>query len=273
MIKRAAILGIAIVVTLSISLSKTAYAENAVDYIIDTGSSGCVVNNLINIPEGYPPVPERTIWLGEIKGSWYEIGRKWGQKISKYINYGFDYRYPNKEEEYGARHVVEDMYRYEMKIQEFYAPFIEWMRGVADGAKNALEETQEGQYLSAYEKVLFLNVDTEFERHPNDSEHFPIELPPDTEKRLSALGSIRNKSVRLASAKPIRNDVVDDCSAIIVLPAATANGKLMHTHNNQQGGGFGVWANAFIAVLRGTNAPHTGPGVFLRPRATSSDFV
>ena len=207
MIKRNVILTtMSLVLVFTLFISMPAYSDSTVNYIIDSGSSGCVVRDLINIPEGYPPVPERAIWLGEIKGSWYEIGLKWGQKISKYIGYGFDYRYPSKENRYGPRHLVEDMYRYKMKIEEFYPPFIEWMKGVAHGGADALKQTQEGQYLSVFEKVLFLNVDTEFARHPNDANHFPIELPPDTEERLSALEARLSQSIILASANPIKDD-------------------------------------------------------------------
>ena len=53
----------------------------------------CPVHELIWVPKGYPKCPDHPIWLGVFEGSWYDIGKQFGQSegVRNYITPLFDY--------------------------------------------------------------------------------------------------------------------------------------------------------------------------------------
>jgi hypothetical protein len=46
---------------------------------VPSSDSYCSVADRIQVPPGFPKVKNRSIWLGQLKGSWYDIGRQYGE--------------------------------------------------------------------------------------------------------------------------------------------------------------------------------------------------
>jgi hypothetical protein len=45
---------------------------------------------LVSVPEGYPPLPSVARYLGELKGSWIDIGKQYGTRAGDLIVLVFD---------------------------------------------------------------------------------------------------------------------------------------------------------------------------------------
>ena len=196
----------------------------------------CPVHELIWVPEGYPKCPDHPIWLGVFEGSWYDIGRQYGESegVRNYITFVFDYWLGLALEGFtfsirglpvegggfeGVRiaqkglsfeEIVDILHTMEEQAKLYEPNFVEAMKGEADGAAEALAKSKYANELSDYEKVLFLNFAT-----------YPL----------------------LYALKP-----KEDCSCIAFLPPATANGKVIVGRNTQFGLNMGNYGLAYAAV-------------------------
>ncbi len=208
-------------------------SEVGVDYV---RGGTCPVHELIWVPEGYPRCPDHPIWLGVFEGSWYDIGRQYGESegIRRYITPVFDYWFglmlggytfslqglPLEQGGFeGVRSVQKGLDREELmhilhtmeEQAKLYEPnFVEAMKGEADGAAEALAKSKYANELTDYEKVLFLNFAT-----------YPL---------LYAL------------------EPKEDCSCIALLPPATTSGKVIVGRNTQFGLNMGNYTVAYAAV-------------------------
>ena len=207
--------------------------EHSIEYV---RGGTCPVHELIWVPEGYPKCPDHPIWLGVFKGSWYDIGKQYGESegIRKYITPVFDYWFgltlkgftfslkglPLEQGGFeGVRPVQKGLSLNELinilhtmeEQASLYEPnFVEAMKGEADGAAEALARSKYANELNDYEKVLFLNFAS-----------YPL---------LYAL------------------ELREDCSCIALLPPATASGKVIVGRNTQFGLNMGNYTVAYAAV-------------------------
>ena len=196
----------------------------------------CPIHELIEVPEGYPRCPDHPIWLGVLEGSWYDIGKQYGESegVRRYISPVFDYwlslalkgfTFLNQGvplEEGGFEKLsqaakglsfealVNLLHSMEEQANLYQPNFVEAMKGEADGAAEALARSKYANDLTDYEKVLFLNF----------------------------------SSYLLLYALQPR----EDCSCIAFLPPATANGKVVVGRNTQFGLNVGNYGVAYAAV-------------------------
>ncbi len=195
----------------------------------------CSVHELIQVPEGYPECPDHPIWLGVFEGSWYDIGKQYGESegVSKYITPVFDYWFglvreglmflrkpvPLEGGGFGGvgparkglsfEELMNILHTMEEQVNLYEPNFIEAMKGEADGAAHALAKSKYANELTDYEKVLFLNF------------------------AVQPLLYLEPK---------------EDCSCIALLPPATANGKVVVGRNTQWGCNMGNYTVAYAAV-------------------------
>lgn len=172
----------------------------------------CSVHALIKVPDGYPKCPERPIWLGVLEGSWYDIGKQYGESegVKKYIPFLFDYWYSIAAKNYSRDELVNILHTMEEHARLYEPNFVEAIRGEADGSAEALSKAHFNSELTHYEKALFINFYA-----------YPLYFVPQSQ---------------------------DDCSCIALLPSATAEDKVIVGRNTQYGLGIGNYGVAYAAV-------------------------
>ena len=248
--------------------------------------TGCSVHELIQVPAGYPKVSKKPIWLGTLKGSWYEIGKQYGEKVGSLARFVFDAPqcYPAILRRQGRKSLIEDLYRYEKRIKEWNPEHVDLVRGIGDGAAAELKNSKYADHLTNYEKALFLQCASPlFYRHPahderGTEEYFPIQIPKDSAYWLTSKDDQRvDKVLEGESAKLEENPWFShDCTAILALPKATSSSKLMVAHNTQFGFGVGCYLAAFI--VEPPKPAHkfwaiTIPGIFLNNKMMNDKGV
>jgi isopenicillin-N N-acyltransferase-like protein len=130
--------------------------------------------------------------LIEISGPPRERGRQYGQKAAGRIKKGTTHYFAQlKELSLDAKGVAELVRDYLPVIEAFEPSYIEEMRGIAEGADVPFED------------IVLLNARTEILKLAN----------PKIRARLKA------------------PDEPDGCTGLVALPAATANGRLIHAQN------------------------------------------
>jgi isopenicillin-N N-acyltransferase-like protein len=130
--------------------------------------------------------------LIEISGPPRERGRQYGQKAAGRIKKGTTHYFAQlKELSLDAKGVAELVRDYLPVIEEFEPSYIEEMRGIAEGADVPFED------------VVLLNARTEILKLAN----------PKIRARLKA------------------PDEPDGCTGVVVMPQASANGRLIHAQN------------------------------------------
>jgi len=208
--------------------------QERLEYGIEYVRGGtCPVHELIEVPVGYPKCPDHPIWLGVFEGSWYDIGKQFGESegVCRYITHVFDYwfglvskgvaflRGTGVDSALSLGTVpkgftLDDIRSILRTVEEqvnLYEPsFIQAMKGEAEGAAPALAKSKYASILTDYEKVLFLNFRSFFLLNATTYEH--------------------------------------DCSCIALLPPATADGKVIVGRNSQIGLDMGNYCVAYAAV-------------------------
>lgn len=252
----------------------------------DTVARGCTVHELIQVPPGYPKVPRIPPFLGVLKGSWYEIGKQYGEKAGYLARYVFDKSnfYKLMLKRHGYKNLVEDLYRYEKSIREWNPDYIDLMKGAGDGASAELNRSENAKDLTSYEKILFLNVYSPFAfRHPvgypdkKARENFPVQIPKESAYwKNAALRSIGPApQIQLAKLEAKLEFEEEDCTSIVALPKATTNGKIMLAGNTQSGFGIGNYTLAYVIEPPDGNRFWTStiPGFFMNLKGANEKGV
>lgn len=134
-------------------MKKLGYAGLAKKYIRNPRTGAC---------------PSKVRYLGELKGSWFEIGSAYAQKASDYIQYVFEDTYRHLENLYGLEHLLLDLYEYESSISSFSNQAKAFLKGVANGAKEIFSKSEYCDTFTDYMKVLMMCCRNElFFRHPS----------------------------------------------------------------------------------------------------------
>jgi hypothetical protein len=110
------------------------------------------------VAPGYPPYDAHPRYFGELKGSWYDIGKQYGQRAGDLIRYTYEGWY----DEILPRQKNNDAIRGYLREEEMYYSVLvpealELMRGMADGAKEDLDGSRYAGTMSNYEKILMIN--------------------------------------------------------------------------------------------------------------------
>ena len=183
-------------------------SESGIQYI---PGGRCPVADLIQVPKGFPKCPDRATWLGVFKGSWYDIGKQWGESkpIRDYIPYVFDFYFNVVNAKYKLPGVINTLHKIGDEIRLYNPVYMEMFEGAAAGASPALAKAKNADKMTDYEKILFLNAWPYFT--------FGYYAP-------------------------------HDCTQIALLPKATVDGKLIVGRNTQSGFGMGGYSFSYAAI-------------------------
>ena len=113
------------------------------------------------------PYEPRSRLLGEIEGSWYEMGQRVGAQAGDLVRRVSDVWWKEHIEKFGFNDTMRAMALYEAQIAALSADLIRFMQGIADGAAEELDKSPYAQASSHYHKVLNTNIfDAWSWRHP-----------------------------------------------------------------------------------------------------------
>lgn len=162
------------------------------------------------VAPGYPAYEAHPRYLGELSGSWHEIGRQYGERAGDLIRITFDGWYKDVLEVQGNNQAIID---YVHQEEAYYAALVpealELIQGIADGAKEDLDSSTYAKTMTNYEKVLMINS------------YFGLQAEPPSEKSAS-------------SGASSEGGVAPACSGAVILGAATKDGKTIHVSSEDQ---------------------------------------
>ncbi|MFH0848811.1 MAG: hypothetical protein V1857_04855 [archaeon] len=134
------------------------------------------------------PFPARARWLGELSGTWRDIGAEYGRKSGDYVRLVFDASFKSSQEKMELAHILSDLSRYAKQVQLLTPQALEFLNGIAEGASSELDKSPDADACSHLEKVLFLSFRNEFFfRHPTWP-HWPPQDRPSGCSALSVIG-------------------------------------------------------------------------------------
>ena len=204
------------------------------------------------VPEGFPPFESTTRYIGNLRGSWYEMGVQYGNRASDLINNVVDYMLYVSLDAYGEDHLREDLARHFKAIEDYSPQMVQFMSGIADGASK--EFSKYSRYpgvLSDIERVIMANALPEtIWMHPGDDLH-PHDASPikDRQKLNNMLGIEEDERDPTNIRTPI------GCTGMILhgkpngmLSSATADGETYLTQNMDAGYAPWTWNVAYVAT-------------------------
>jgi hypothetical protein len=173
-----------------------------------------------------PEYPDHVKDLGELEGSWFEMGAQYGERAGEYIRPVFDHFYSRLIGRFDEERLLTDIQRYEGSISLFSPPAVEFMKGMAEGASGALNRSPFSERFGDYEKILVIACGNEFEfRHPDP-------------KVRTISGAVEGK----------KNHGEEGCSSIAILgrEGGARGDETLVAHNND--GPFGAMYNVFYVA-------------------------
>jgi len=192
------------------------------------------VNRYLKAPD-MPEYPDHVKNLGEIEGTWHDMGAQYGERADDYVRAVFDHFYASLTNKIDIEHLLTDVRRYEQSISRFSPQAMEFMKGMATGASDALNRSPRCGHLGDYEKILIIGCGNEFEfRHPD----------PNVRTMSSTVGSERTRDIER-----------EECSSMAVLGkrGGALNEETILAHNND--GPFGAMYNvSYVANPNDTGA-------------------
>jgi hypothetical protein len=182
--------------------------------------------------KGSPLPPDRTQYIGILKGSWYEMGKQYGERSGDYARTVSDLWWKQECDYFGKSETLKAMKLYETQIKAFNPDLIDFMHGIAEGAakwlgKSVYADPENAFYASGYERVLSVNI-------YDDWNMFHPTLFPDGS---STFGGIAEPSISTGIAS---------CSAFAARGLATTDGKTIAAHNRHGPYDPRVYQQAYI---------------------------
>lgn len=142
----------------SVSLSEKSDDPDKISIILQDGAS--IVDRYHKLPDA-PEYPRHMPVL-TLSGTWYEMGKQYGQGAAGYIRTVFDGFYEKwAVKPFGNSYLKECLKKYDSQIQAFSPDMIDFMKGIADGAGRSLSLSKYKRNLTDYEKILFINLSSE----------------------------------------------------------------------------------------------------------------
>jgi hypothetical protein len=119
------------------------------------------------VSPGHPSYAPRARFLGELEGSWFDIGFHVGSQAGDLVRWVSDVWWKNHVEEWGFEDTMQALPLYEAQIEALDPGLIRFMQGVAEGAAEQLAKSPFAKDSSHYQKVLNTNIyDAWSWRHP-----------------------------------------------------------------------------------------------------------
>jgi hypothetical protein len=160
-----------------------------------------------DLAEGYPAYDPHPRYLGEISGSWYNMGRQYGERAADLIRMVYEGWY---RELIAIQGTPENMLGYLHEQQTYYEALLpeglEFMHGIAEGSGTELDASAFAHIMNNDQKILMINS------------YFGLQGPPP-----------KSETAMLAP-----DDGVHCCSGAIILGAATKDGKTIHVSSEDQ---------------------------------------
>jgi hypothetical protein len=158
---------------------------------------------------GYPNYEPHARYLGELRGSWGEIGEQYGERAGDLIRMVFEGWFSEVVQVQGSTQAVREYVRRQDQYYKALAPeALELMHGIARGAKAELDRSAYADIMTHEEKILVINS------------YFGLKGPPPGKTTGSAV--IRDEDPTLG------------CSGAVILGKGTADGKVIHVSSEDQ---------------------------------------
>ena len=134
------------------------------------------------VPEGFPPIDSRVRFIGNLRGTWTEMGNQYGERAGDLIvnvyRYAVEY-FSEKGMDTATLH--EYLRRYLEPVKTYAPEMIEFMEGIADGVRWSTAGIVDTDDLSDFEKVFLINVflDLDFFRPVEGLSSTPLDYQSD----------------------------------------------------------------------------------------------
>ena len=152
---------------------------------------------------GYPAYAAHPRYLGELQGSWREMGRQYGEKAGDLIKLTFEGWYKELRPVQGSDQAIIDYVHHEDSYYSALVPeALEMMKGIAEGAKEDLDSSSYANTMPNYEKILMINS------------YFGLQGKPPGVKPVASEGPA--------------------CSGAVIFGAATKDHQLIHVSSEDQ---------------------------------------
>jgi hypothetical protein len=109
------------------------------------------------VPEGYPKFEVRTRFIGNLRGTWHEMGIQYGKASGDLIRYAADSLWMDLSEEYGPEHLKEDIDRYAKAIDDYAPRMTQFLKGIATGASEELAQSPYKAEWSDFQMIILIN--------------------------------------------------------------------------------------------------------------------
>ena len=110
------------------------------------------------VPDGYPKFENRTRFIGNLRGTWHEMGVQYGQRAGDLIRYASDFLWEKNSKKFGPKHLKEDIDRYAKAIDEYSPKMTEFLKGIAEGASEELAKSSYKGQLSNFDRIILNNI-------------------------------------------------------------------------------------------------------------------
>ena len=160
------------------------------------------------VVQGYPAYEAHPRYLGELNGSWRDIGKQYGERAGDLIKITFEGWYREILEVQGSNQAIVDYVHQQASYYSALLPeALELMQGIAEGAKEDLDSSTYAKTMANYEKILMINS------------YFGLQAKPPA-----------NSSAVASSPE----EVGPACSGAVMFGSATKNGKTIHVSSEDQ---------------------------------------
>jgi len=123
------------------------------------------------VPEGFPQIDSRVRFIGNLRGTWKEMGIQYGERAGDLVvhvyRFALDYF---KTKGMSEEKLQAYMGRYKQQIEAYAPEMIEFMQGIASGVDWSATNPSKSDVLDDFEKIMLINsfLDLDF-FHPKDS--------------------------------------------------------------------------------------------------------
>ena len=120
----------------------------------------------------YPQFPDRANFIGTIQGSWYEMGKQFGERAGESTRFVSDIWWKAECDLWGKIETLKAFRYYEAQIEALHPGLVEFMQGISQGAAPWLNESPYAApdhplHAPNYERVLAVNLWDEWTmQHP-----------------------------------------------------------------------------------------------------------
>ena len=160
------------------------------------------------LERGYPAYDPHPRYLGELSGSWHQMGRQYGEGAGDLIRMVYEGWYRELLPIQGNSETMTAYLVQQERYYEFLLPeALEMMHGIADGASRELKVSAFPHELSDFHKILMINSYYGLKGKP------PVSETP---------------------AVASKDEAIHSCSGAVILGSATQAGKVIHVSSEDQ---------------------------------------